>query len=87
MLIKNCLHNLPQPKNEYDFDLPELDEFKAREQALREITLVEDSSDLKNIIEQREHVEKIKNLMKRSQSVRMCLPRPEKLNEEHYKKL
>lgn len=49
-MIKNCINNLPQPKNEYDFDLPELEEFKAREQALRERTLIKDASDVKKMV-------------------------------------
>lgn len=65
-MIKNCLNNLPKPKNEYDFDLPELEEFKAREMALRERSLVKDAADVKKLNEKREHQQKIKNLMKRS---------------------
>lgn len=82
-IIKKSLDNLPEPRNDYEIDLPELQEFIKREQEMiggknRGLDL-EDIEDLK---QEAIHQDQLRDFYKQTQVKQRGLPIPSKLPDD-----
>ena len=78
---------MPEPKNELEFEIPELEEFKKKEAMLLESSKAMDAEDLDKIIALKNKERSKKSMLCRSKAVRFGLPRPQQLPQRILNKL
>lgn len=82
-IIKKSLDNLPKPRNDYEIDLPELEEFIKKEQEMiggkgRKL----DFEDIEDLKQEALHQNKLRDFYKQTQVKQRSLPIPSKLPQE-----
>jgi pre-mRNA-splicing factor CDC5/CEF1 len=87
-LIKRSLDSLPEPRNDYEIDLPELEEFVRREKELgstkgRKLDL----EDIEELKERARQEEKLRDFYKQTQVKQRGLPVPSQIKDENIKLL